>query len=512
MSRGHTNCLLAFALVPGFLYVVIGASLSQAQQAKSRDKLEFERMWADLAAADASKSSRAIAALTRMPKQTTEFIAATLPQAVVADPRAVAKWIKDLDSDLFNVRDKAMRELEKLGEQAAPGLRTAQKANASLEVRLRIDKLLRQLNGPITQRDKLRILRAVQVLERLGTDEAKSLLHKYASGTPGARLTEEAQDALARLEWIEPKRHSPSLVISSASAARITKIDEVPRNVWEIGWWPRTREAVFLTWEAPVEILDPGTFHLKRKLGDGMKPIHFAVSGDANTLALCENTTQVVVRNLRSGRSLVLQTDAPQPAMVLSRDGRLIVTGGYGTQARVWDASAGLLMRSLDAGTTGGLTVVFSPDEKVLAVGNRNAQTRLYEVATGKLLHVLSKPQSHELKFSPDGRTLAVVYVDGSIGLWDVDSGQLLRTRKTSAKEIYSVDWSPRGDVIASSGLNAKVTLWDPRDLSILKELESPEWVIRVRFSPDGTKLLSSGGAALQGPDRKVTVWGLLEP
>ena len=500
-----------YAHVISILCVAFLGSRSQSQQNETPDKPEIERLWADLGEADTAKATRAVAMLSRAPKETTTFIAATLSPAVAADPQQVDKWIKDLNNDLFTVRARAMRELEKFGELAVPRLRAVLKTNPPLEVHVRVENLLKRLIGPVSPGDNLRVLRAVEVLERLGTDEAKSLLQKYASGAAGARLTEEAQDSIARLEWIEPKWDSPRKVISLANVARVTKIDEFARDEWEMDWWPRTREMALLSWEKPVEVLNPESFQLLRRIGVGMKPIHFAVSRDANTLALCENTTQVLVQNLRNGRSLALETDNHQPHMALSSDGRILATGGYGTKAKLWDASAGLLLHSLDAGSEGGLRVVFSPDEKILAIGNRNEQTRLYEVATGKMLHVLSKTQSHGLKFSPDGRTLAVAYVNGSIGLWDVASGKLMRDRATAAKEIYRVEWSPRGDIIATSGLNAKITLWDPRDLSVLKELEGPEWVICVRFSPDGTRLLSAGGATLPGQDRKVTVWGLIE-
>ncbi len=60
-----------------------------------------------------------------------------------------------------------------------------------------------------------------------------------------------------------------------------------------------------------------------------------------------------------------------------------------------------------------------------------------------------------------------------------------------------------------TAGLGGEITLWCPRDLTALKELEAPEWVIRVRFSPDGARLLSAGGGAHPPADRKVTVWGL---
>src|SRR5262249_42168524 len=113
-----------------------------------------------------------------------------------------------------------------------------------------------------------------------------------------------------------------------------------------------------------------------------------------------------------------------------------------------------------------------------------------------------------ELRFSPDGRVLAVAYVDGGIGLWDVATGRLLRARRAAAQEVYTLDWSPAGDLLATAGRGGQIILWDPGDLTALKELEAPEWVIGVRFSPDGARLFTAGGTLLPSPDRKVSIWG----
>ncbi len=304
-----------------------------------------------------------------------------------------------------------------------------------------------------------------------------------------------------------PVRKRPA--ISADNAAEVRKLAEHSRDVWQIVWGPKPRQVSLLSWEKPVEVVDADTFKAIGKIGDQRRLVYFAIGPDKETIAWCENTTRVEVRNLRTEKVVEIETGNRQPNMAFSPDGKLLATGGGGTQAKLWDAASGELIRSLDAGEAAGLTVAFSPDGKTLAVGNRNSVTRLYGVATGELLHVLPEKMTQELKFSPDGNVLAVAYVDGRVGLWDVAGGKLLRARASGAKEVYTLDWSPKGDVLATAGREGKIILWDPRDLSALKELEAPEWVIRVRFSPDGSRLLSAGGTIQRSPDRKVTVWAV---
>ena len=48
--------------------------------------------------------------------------------------------------------------------------------------------------------ERLRLVRAIEVLERVGTPEAKELLRTIAQGAPGALPTWQAQNALDNLE------------------------------------------------------------------------------------------------------------------------------------------------------------------------------------------------------------------------------------------------------------------------------------------------------------------------
>jgi hypothetical protein len=82
-----------------------------------------------------------------------------------------------------------------LGEVAHPALRAALAARPSEEFRRRAEQLL---EGP-PSRERLRTVRALEVLEHVGTAEARAVFAALAQGAPAARLTREAQSALERL-------------------------------------------------------------------------------------------------------------------------------------------------------------------------------------------------------------------------------------------------------------------------------------------------------------------------
>jgi hypothetical protein len=67
-----------------------------------------------------------------------------------------------------------------------------------LEVRQRIKQILDKLD-PAADAERLRALRALQVLEYIGTPEAREHLRRLAKGVAHAQLTREAAAALERL-------------------------------------------------------------------------------------------------------------------------------------------------------------------------------------------------------------------------------------------------------------------------------------------------------------------------
>jgi hypothetical protein len=99
------------------------------------------------------------------------------------------------------VREKASAELEKAGEAAAHAIRNALRGGAGSEVRSRLRELLtkveREEGGPSPGR--LRALRSLESLVRIGTPEARRLLERLTVGAPQAQLTQEAKASLQRL-------------------------------------------------------------------------------------------------------------------------------------------------------------------------------------------------------------------------------------------------------------------------------------------------------------------------
>src|SRR5262249_1139587 len=141
---------------------------------------ELKQLWSDLEKEDAAAGYRAICLLTLRPKEAIPFLKANLKAEPFKEMVRFKQLLVDLDDAKFTVRDKAMQELKTIGGKIAPLLRKALSENPSAQVKVQVEKLLPTLPpSPRTLAD-LRHLRAVQVLEQIGSPEAMQLMDALA--------------------------------------------------------------------------------------------------------------------------------------------------------------------------------------------------------------------------------------------------------------------------------------------------------------------------------------------
>jgi hypothetical protein len=162
---------------------------------------ETESLWADLSGADAARAYLAIRKLAAAASASALFLRKHLRPVAGVDAKHLDRLSADLDSDDFATRQKTTAELEKLGEQALPAYRKALEGKPKLESRRLLQELAKKAERAWwdVSGERLRSLRAIEVLERAGTPQARDVLTTLAAGTEGTRLTEEVKAALARL-------------------------------------------------------------------------------------------------------------------------------------------------------------------------------------------------------------------------------------------------------------------------------------------------------------------------
>jgi WD40 repeat protein len=197
---GHEGRELQVAYGPGGRTALSSASDGQAYlwdlRPASLSPTPLEKLW-DALAAEPREAYRAVWALSEA-KGAAKLLRARIAPVPPLDADRLKKLIGDLNSDRFKVRNEATRALAELGELAGPAMEEALKKKPALEIGQRLQRLLGSMKRDSSPADLSRT-RAVQALELASTAEARAVLRDWSAGAPGARLTEDARAALARL-------------------------------------------------------------------------------------------------------------------------------------------------------------------------------------------------------------------------------------------------------------------------------------------------------------------------
>ncbi len=166
-------------------------------------------LWAALAGSEAKSAFAAMADLAAAPDRAVALLRRELKPAPAAPTDAeLDRTFADLDNDDFATREKASRRLAELGELAVPGVRKRLAKTESAEVRRRAEGFLDRFDPETLKPDRLRQMRAVELLEGIATPAARDVLAELAKGAAEAPLSREAAAALERLRRRSGRTHA----------------------------------------------------------------------------------------------------------------------------------------------------------------------------------------------------------------------------------------------------------------------------------------------------------------
>jgi WD40 repeat protein len=217
-------------------------------------------------------------------------------------------------------------------------------------------------------------------------------------------------------------------------------------------------------------------------------------------------------------------------AAVLTPDGRTLI--GYKALAITgeilfWDATTGALVRRVAAHGTNLTGLALNRAGDILAsagyepgnVIDGTYHIRLWDVAQGTMIAMLAghTKQIDDLRFSPDGTLLVSGDQYGLVRLWSVPGGQPVRDFATGPFGVTnvagnnqfgrSVAFSPDGTKVASSGVDWRITghtgviaLWSVADGSLVGNLHSlaEANLGKLVWSPAGDLLAAGTGLGMR--------------
>ncbi len=534
MRRGI--CLSLLLLISSYPRLV-------SAQDPSKSAAKIESLWNDLADADATNAYRAIMALTKIPKGTVAFLAASLEPALAPDAKMVDGLLQDLSSETFAVREKASKELIKIGDLAEPSLRKALAADPTPEAKQRLEKIIDRLTGPITTPDGLQAVRAVEALENIG-GEAKSLLAKYAAGAPGALLTREATQALQRLAKSKPSPIPtnpprtdlfgdglPEGAVGRLGTIRFRR-DYQGLTIREglafidadkaIVSYPLSTNGMPMTRDNGVQIWEIPSGRLLRSLATGPLRISAcAVSAEGKLIAVACNSkpiniqrpSEIRIFDLLAGelvQSFTYKSGGMTHNLALSADGKTLFSLRSGDKGRpdsfvqIEDIATGKTLFQKKYPSTSYTKMILSGDSKCLAVITNNRELFLWNWQTAEphtlnldlQTKVVSSSALGGINYSPDGKLFAMVEGTGTLYVWEMPAGRLRFKQEsvlksaTYAVPAFTADGKTLAWVTRDKAAKAPVMLLDTatgQQKALLKD--SASIYSQLAFSADGKTL-----------------------
>jgi WD40 repeat protein len=245
----------------------------------------------------------------------------------------------------------------------------------------------------------------------------------------------------------------------------------------------------------------------------------------------------------------------PHPAaassLVFNGEG-LFMTAGADKQARRFRIAADNPVKRFDHPNLVDC-VAFDGTGDKLATGCHDGELRIYDLPKNAIFkqakaHVVTTPQQiqnpiYAVQWTPDYKQIFTSSYDKTIKLWDANAATLVREFKAApdpapdAKidpkappkpaeptghrdQVFSIALSKDGKLLASSSSDKTVKLWDVATAKVIREFQNPDvkpvfpgepapshpgWVHAVKFTPDGSRLITVG-AAPKGKSY-VAVW-----
>jgi WD40 repeat protein/serine/threonine protein kinase len=252
---------------------------------------------------------------------------------------------------------------------------------------------------------------------------------------------------------------------------------------------------------------------LYKPFGTGLPGEKISLSTRTLTAVTWADTNCVCLWNYQTGAKL-LQLDRPNKLAnaVLSPDGKFIAAAETSTNnsenVLLWKTPKGppVVLGEHPGGT---LCLAFSPDSRLLLSGGYDAQARIWDAEAARLVSTFTNhgPQGwiYNGTFSPDARRAATASYDRSVRIWDPHTAVEL-ARLIHDDAVYGAEFNSDGTRLVTAGLDFTARIWDPATEASLQVLRHNSKVIRAAFSPQDELLLTSCY------DDTVRVWSLRKP
>jgi hypothetical protein len=397
-------------------------------------------LWGDLRGNDEAAALRALLALASRAEDVLPLLEQEL-KPVLLDPQRAARWLADLDSADFGVRQRATEEWLYVGPYAELYLRKALEEKPNLELRRRIEQVLQRVAQDRGPDNWPRSARSLALLEQLDSPGKRQILERLARFRARARITQEAEAALDRLDvrlpW-QPAEQVQTLGLRDPGP--------VARATLALAASP-TQTVEYLR-AAVVEVPPAPPVFAKRIAGlvDDLlaQPEKRPIPGDLKRLGIMARPALAA--------ALARATERKQRALLLPflkhlDEGwdKLPIDGGESQTPRM--ARLGIVLRHMDTPEARALADglqqcrlvyqpacllpprwVVSPDKKCLVTVGADEVVCAWNTADAKAQWWGQRGKSKlvDVHFSQDGKAVLADYADRLTNVYDLETGKLV--------------------------------------------------------------------------------------
>ncbi|MDX2035148.1 MAG: WD40 repeat domain-containing protein [Isosphaeraceae bacterium] len=184
----------------------------------------------------------------------------------------------------------------------------------------------------------------------------------------------------------------------------------------------------------------------------------------------------------------------PVYSVVWTPDGAKIVTGGFDSTVRIWDAASRKELRKLEGHAKIVLNVAVDPAGKRVVSGALDNTAKVWELPSGPGPSSVLKQNASvsAAALRPDGAAVAVAS-SRTLVIWDLAKLSAIRSIALPA-EVVSIAWSADGSTIFTGDKSRAVRAWKADDGTALAAVETPTDAV-LALAPIAGNLLVSGGS-----------------
>lgn len=243
---------------------------------------------------------------------------------------------------------------------------------------------------------------------------------------------------------------------------------------------------------------------LQHPYNSAVAPVTFSPDGErilscsSNTALLWDVTTGQEVSRSKARDWSIASVESFSP------DGARIASVSYDHIIRIWDATTGSTLLTLEGHPNIVFSVAFSSDGNLLTSGSYDHNVRVWALTDGACIMNLEGHDDGVLAvaISPDGLQIASGSIDKTLRIWVLSSGDCAATLRGHTREIGGVAFSPDGSRVVSGSLDRSVRIWDATTYHHVATFWGHSSEVRsVVFSRDNRHIASGSR------DRSIKIW-----